>query len=348
MSSEVKKVRSEQMARKEIREATDEKEESPNKGEHPEVDKSLKKEKKDKPLIRLALRTEWDGTGYAGWQFQDNARSLQECLEKALGKLYKGPIRVHGSSRTDAGVHAWGHVCHFDAPSGIPLDRLPLALNSLLPDDIAVQEAQQVAPDFHARFQARGKQYSYYIYRAENRSAFYSRYAYREIRPLDLDKMRSACRLLEGKHDFRGFMAAGGQVKTTVRTLYLVDLEEQGPLLRIRVRGDGFLYNMVRILAGTLLYVGLGKLSLAQLEEVLRVGDRSLAGKTLPACGLFLDEVYYEPNPFLSVEDSPRVTHRVEEGFFLPKGAGRGQAEAESRQKEKEKVNEPATMESRE
>lgn len=252
----------------------------------------------EKPRRRMALLLEWDGTAYAGWQWQANAISLQAVLQKALSKVCAEPIQVTGCSRTDAGVHARGHVSHFETGCQIPVEKLPVALNALLPDDVAVRAAEEVPLDFHARFQAIEKQYSYYIHRGPTRSALLGRYSYRESRALDLEAMREASAVLVGTHDFRCFMAAGGQVKTTVRSLYRVQVEERGDLLRFIVRGNGFLYNMVRIIAGTLLYVGLGKLTVANVEEILASGNRCLAGKTLPARGLFLDEVVYDPPRF--------------------------------------------------
>lgn len=253
------------------------------------------------PMRKLALLLEWDGTTYAGWQFQENALTIQATVEKALYKICGEEIRLSGCSRTDAGVHAWGHVSHFVTRCPIPVDRLPLALNALLPDSISCRSAAEVDADFHARFQTTGKQYSYYIYNSSMPSALYGRYAYHEARPLDLAAMRAAAKIIEGRHDFVCFMAAGGQVKTTVRTIYELRIEPKGKQLRFVVRGDGFLYNMVRIIAGTLLYVGLGKLSVADVEQILDCGRRSLAGKTLPACGLFLDEVYYKTPVFSDV-----------------------------------------------
>lgn len=250
------------------------------------------------PYRTIALLLEWDGTAYAGWQYQENAPSIQGKVEKALTKICGESIRLHGCSRTDAGVHAWGHVSHFKTRCTIPVDRLPVALNTLLPQDISCRDAAVVKDDFHARFQTIGKQYSYYIYNFSRPSALQQRYAYHEKRPLDLQAMMLAAQKIEGKHDFICFMAAGGQAKTTVRTIYSLKLEQTGKRLRFIVRGDGFLYNMVRIIAGTLLYVGLGKLSVADIEQILRSGQRSLAGKTLPACGLFLDEVTYPENLF--------------------------------------------------
>ena len=248
---------------------------------------------------RIALLLEYDGTAYAGWQRQANVRTVQGVVENALAKLCGESVTFYGCGGTDGGVHARGHVSHFNSHCTVPPERLYLALGTLLPDDISVLDAAIVPDTFHARFGSRGKQYSYYIWNNRFRSALLSRYSAHESRALDIDAMHRACDYLIGKHDFRCFMAAGSTAKTTIRTLYKVELSgETGGLLRLTISGDAFLYNMVRIIAGTLLYVGLGKFEPEMIEAMLASGDRTLAGKTLTAAGLFLDEVYYDENPF--------------------------------------------------
>ncbi len=254
---------------------------------------------------RTALLLQFDGTSYAGWQRQANARSVQGTLEACLKKLCKEEITVIGCSRTDAGVHAKQHISHFDSSCTVPEEKLHLALGTLLPEDISVLDAKVVPADFHARFGTSGKQYSYYIWNDRKKSALLSRYSLHESRPLDLEAMRLAASYLVGKKDFRCFMATGSSAKTTVRTLYRVAVEEQGSLLRIVVSGDGFLYNMVRIISGTLLYIGLGKLAPEDVRHMLETGDRTLAGKTLAPQGLFLDEVYYPESPFAEWYNKP-------------------------------------------
>lgn len=250
------------------------------------------------PLRRIAIRADWDGTAYAGWQCQQGVVTLQETLQRALEQILGEPISLTGCSRTDAGVHAHGHVSHFDTRGTIPVHKLPLALNALLPADIGVQAAVEVSPTFHARYQPVAKQYSYFIARSPYRSGLLQRYAYSESRFLDVPAMRAVAAVFVGTHDFRCCMAAGGQVRTTIRTLYDFSVLEEGPCLHFVVRGNGFLYNMVRILAGTLLYVGLHKLDRETVLYALETGDRTLLGKTLPARGLFLDRVEYDPDPF--------------------------------------------------
>lgn len=260
----------------------------------------------ENPLRRLALLMDWDGTDYSGWQVQANAKTIQGTLNQALSRVFGEPVQATGCSRTDAGVHACHHVSHVQTKCRIPVERIPVALNTLLPSDLAVRRAAEVDASFHARYGPISKQYSYWFYRGQLRNALVSRYTYQESRPLDLEAMRQVCCLLQGKHDFKAFQAAGAQTKTTVRTLFELRLEQQGELLRFVVRGDGFLYNMVRILAGTLLYVGLGKLEERAILAALESGQRSLVGKTLPARGLFLDRVFYPDDPFEAVPDASR------------------------------------------
>ena len=243
---------------------------------------------------RIKLVTEYRGTRYAGWQYQDNAPTVQEALEKALEKLLKRSVKLIGCSRTDAGVHALNHVSHFDGICPVPLDKLPLALIPFLPGDVAVKEAQEVDENFHARFSAKGKSYFYQIWNKFYRSALLSPYSYHEPRYLDLEAMHEACKYFIGRHDFSGFMATGSQAKTTVRTIYDLHIENvQDGLIQMKVYGDAFLYNMVRIIAGTLLYVGLGKIEPSSITDIIDSRDRKRAGKTLEAKGLFLEKVYY-------------------------------------------------------
>lgn len=262
----------------------------------------------------LSITLAYQGTAYAGWQIQSNAMTVQACVTQALEKICQETIHLQGCSRTDAGVHAKEHISSFRTHCTIPVEKLPLALNALLPEDIVCLDAQERPEHFHARFDAKGKQYSYYMYLGTYKNPFTFHYAapipFSKKQQLNLNAMREAAQVLQGTHDFRCFQAVGAQTKTTVRTLYAVHVDYvQSPLenpscenalleealyLRIRVRGDGFLYNMVRIIAGTLLYVGLGKLTVEQVQTLLNKKDRTLAGKTMPAQGLFLDRVYYE------------------------------------------------------
>ena len=246
-------------------------------------------------MPRIAFITEFDGTGFAGFQSQENARAVQDVLEKALSELYKTNIRLTGCSRTDAGVHAKCHLSHADVPFVIPEDKFPLAMNALLPDDVAVKKSFYVSDDFSARFDIKGKRYIYRIYSSPTRSPLLDRNAYYcPIKP-DIAKMKAAAAVFAGEHDFAAFCAAGGSQKTTVRRLFGVKVEAKGDdpcLIEIEVSGEAFLYNMVRIIAGTLLYVGLGKIEPSEVASIIEGGDRSMAGKTLPAKGLTLEKVF--------------------------------------------------------
>ena len=216
-------------------------------------------------------------------------------LEKALSELYKTNIRLTGCSRTDAGVHAKCHLSHADVPFVIPEDKFPLAMNALLPDDVAVKKSFYVSDDFSARFDIKGKRYIYRIYSSPTRSPLLDRNAYYcPIRP-DISKMKAAAKVFAGEHDFAAFCAAGGSQKTTVRRLFGVKVSGKGEdpcQIEIEVSGEAFLYNMVRIIAGTLLYVGQGKIEPDEVRNIIESCDRSMAGKTLPAKGLTLEEVF--------------------------------------------------------
>lgn len=243
--------------------------------------------------MRVLITVEYLGTAYCGWQRQSNGVSVQEVLSDALSRLAGRRIAVHGSGRTDSGVHALGHAAHFDIDTRIPVDKIPFAVNALLPSDISVKHARIVADDFNARFDAVAKTYIYKMYKAAHKSPLREPTYCHTPYELELDKMRRAAELIVGKHDFKCFQASGGHVKDTVRTVYSLEVTEKDDEIWIEVRGDGFLYNMVRIIAGTLLYVGIGKLSSDDVKAALDKGDRTLAGKTLEAKGLTLKSVEY-------------------------------------------------------
>ena len=245
--------------------------------------------------MNIALVLSYDGTAYHGWQVQSNGASIQGTLTDALAKLLGAPPYVSGVGRTDAGVHARRYVANFKADCPVPLARLPLALNAFLPPDIAVSAAVEVPEDFDARFQCLKKEYAYYIHPSRLRDPFLARRAYRFAYPLDLDRMRAGARHFVGKQDFAAVRAMGTPVKSTVRTVYWCEAEPCGTeLIRVRVCGDGFLYNMVRAIAGTLIYVGTGKLAPDDVRAALDAGDRAAAGPTLPPQGLFLNRLWYE------------------------------------------------------
>lgn len=281
---------------------------------------------------RILLRVAYDGTNYHGWQVQPNAATIEGELNRVLTQLTGEEIQVTGASRTDAGVHALGNVAVFDTASRIPAEKFSYALNQRLPEDIVIQSSVQVADDFHPRHCDCRKTYEYDILNRTFPLPAYRNTAYFLYGDLDLDAMRKACQAFLGEHDFASFCAAGAQVQTTVRTIYSLEVLEQplgsngrteaqrsqrtqsetielqpdkarlqGPqiqqaperLLTIRVRGNGFLYNMVRIIAGTLVEVGRGHIRPEEIEGIIAACDRAKAGPTAPARGLRLVEIAY-------------------------------------------------------
>ncbi len=242
---------------------------------------------------RLLITIEYDGSHYCGWQRQLNGPSVQQKVEEALLKLTGERITITGASRTDAGVHALGQRAHFDMASAIPADKLPFALNTKLPDDIRVVAGQEVGECFHARFDAAGKQYSYLIYNRRHPSALLRHLSAHASLPLDEAAMARACSYLIGTHDFAAFQAAGGTAKTTVRRIDSASVTRQGDEVRLTLYGTAFLYNMVRIIAGTLIYVGQGRLPENVFEQAIHSKDRLVLGPTAPPQGLCLNRVDY-------------------------------------------------------
>lgn len=241
---------------------------------------------------RVRLWVAYDGTNYHGWQLQENGITVESVLNRALEELLGEEIRVIGASRTDSGVHALENVAVFDTGSPIPAEKICHALNARLPEDIRVQRSEEVGADWHPRHCSSKKTYEYRIYRGEISQPVRRLYTCHIYRELDVDAMRKAASFLEGEHDFKSFCQTGGQNRTTVRRIYRLELEEQGPELVIRVTGAGFLYNMVRIIAGTLMEVGFGRIPPEEIRTILEKRDRSAAGPTAPAQGLTL--VKYE------------------------------------------------------
>ena len=246
-------------------------------------------------MRRIRMIVEYDGTGYSGWQRQLNAMSVQEKLEDALRKLTgEKKLTVTGASRTDAGVHAFSQNVHFDTESRIPAEKFPYALHAFLPEDIRVREAFRVRDDFHARFQAKRKQYRYLFYNSPHASALLRNMTAHVMYKLDENLMRKEAENMIGTHDFAPFAASGSEVKDTVRTIYSVSVERKGNIVEMLVEGNGFLYNMVRILAGTLIGVGSGKLAPGAIKRALESGSRLDLGVTAPACGLTLMRIDYD------------------------------------------------------
>ena len=245
-------------------------------------------------MRRILLTLEYEGTHYAGWQRQLNGPSIQEEVEKALEKTLGQHVGVTGASRTDAGVHALGQRAHFDTDSRIPPAKWPFVLNTLLPRDISVTAARQVPDTLHARFSAQGKRYFYRIHNRPQPSALTRNFSAFVPLPLDAGLMASALPALLGRHDFAAFAAAGHSAKTTVRTIKRAEIIQEDRGFRLVIEGDAFLYNMVRIIAGTLMYVGLHKLPEDAFTQAIETGDRLLLGPTAPPQGLCLNRVFYE------------------------------------------------------
>ena len=232
----------------------------------------------------------YDGTEYHGWQVQPNARTIEGELNRCLSELLQEDIQVIGASRTDAGVHAKGNIAVFDTDARMPAEKISYALNQRLPKDIVIQKSCQVDADFHPRHCDTRKTYSYHIYRGEFPMPLRTRYSYFTYVPLDVTKMREAAAFFLGEHDFKSFCSANTQVESTVRTIEFLDVTEDDQELVITIRGNGFLYNMVRIIAGTLVDVGRGFLAVEDIPDILKACNRERAGQTLPACGLVLEK----------------------------------------------------------
>ena len=244
--------------------------------------------------MRIKLTIEYDGTAYAGWQRQENALAVQQVIEEALTKLTRARVVIAGASRTDAGVHALGQTAHFDTESRIPPDKYAFALNTMLPADIRIRKSEAVSEDFHARFSNKGKRYRYLIYQSPHAGALNRNTHAHVIYPLDDEKMRRELTALIGTHDFAAFAASGSVVKDTVRTIYSASLARRGDELELLVEVSGFLDNMVRIIAGTLISVGAGRLEEGAFARAIQSGNRLDLGVTAPAHGLTLMEVYYK------------------------------------------------------
>lgn len=247
-------------------------------------------------MPNILIRISYDGTGYSGFQLQPNALTIQGELERAIAVIYKRPLRITGAGRTDAGVHARGQAANFRAPFHIAAEKLPHALNAMLPSDIVVTEAAEVPESFHARFSALRKTYSYTLDRSEYPSVFKRLYTMHLPGELNLAAMRSAAALFTGTHDFKAFRVTGGAVIDTTRTLYRVEIDENrgSQLLALSFEGSGFLYRMVRLMTGSLIRVGQGRLTEEELKAALGEGYTKAAGPTAPASGLCLEKVDYD------------------------------------------------------
>ncbi|CDD36175.1 tRNA pseudouridine synthase A 2 [Roseburia sp. CAG:309] len=248
--------------------------------------------------MRVRLVVAYDGTNYHGWQIQNNAISVEEVLQEALRELLREPVELIGASRTDAGVHAQGNVAVFDTDTRIPAEKIAIAVNQRLPEDIRVMKSEQVEDTFHPRYAVSEKTYEYRISNVPIQLPTERLYSYFVYLPLDIEKMQKAAQLFIGEHDFAGFCSAKSQVQTTVRTIYRCEVEKMGHQICIRVTGSGFLYNMVRIIAGTLIEVGLGRRKISTAEEAITKADRALAGPTAPPEGLTLIKIDYKGDTY--------------------------------------------------
>lgn len=245
-------------------------------------------------MRRIKLTVAYDGTNYHGWQFQPGVPTIEGELNRCLSELLKNEIQVIGASRTDSGVHALGNIAVFDTLSQIPAEKIAYALNQRLPEDIRIRKSQEAAPDFHPRKCASRKTYEYWILNEEFINPMERLYAYFTYVPLQEKSMQEGAKYLIGEHDFQSFCAAGSTAETTVRTVYDITVERKENRILIRVTGNGFLYNMVRIIAGTLIEVGKGRFAPEDVKEILEAKDRTKAGPTAPAKGLRLYEYKFE------------------------------------------------------
>ncbi len=233
------------------------------------------------------------GSAYHGWQIQNNSLTIQEIFQKCLSDLLDQPTAVNGCSRTDAGVHAREYVLNFTTDSTITCRGIVFGMNSRLPDDIGVKSCEEVPFDFHARFDCKGKEYEYLIHNSEYKNPFYMNTAYRSWYPIDEKKLDRAAKDFIGEHDFKAMCSAECTKDNTVRTIKSFDVHRQGDMVTFTVSGDGFLYNMVRIMVGTLLFINEGKLEQGDIPRIIQSRDRTKAGRTVPPQGLYLNKVFY-------------------------------------------------------
>jgi len=245
-------------------------------------------------MKNIKLIIEYDGTKYNGWQTQKNGNGIQDLITNAIHQVTGEEIKLNGSGRTDAGVHAIGQTANFKTECSIPVNKFPEAINKYLPKDIVIKEATTVPNDFHARYSVKGKKYMYIVNNSKYRSGLNYNHEYHFNNELDYKSMKKAAEYFEGTYDFKGFMASGSSIKDTIRTIEKVQIKkrEDGQII-FNFTGNGFLYNMVRIMVGTLLDVGVGKIKPEEIKDIIKSKDRTKAGKTVPAQGLYLVEVYY-------------------------------------------------------
>jgi len=245
-------------------------------------------------MKNIAMRVMFNGLSYHGWQVQKDEVTVAGTLESVLSQICQHTVKVHGCGRTDAGVHAELYCANFKTSSGIPTDRLPLAVNALLPSDISVQSAMVVPKNFDANLSCIKKEYTYRLFPSRIRNPFYSGRAYFYPHALNIEAMKKAAECFVGTHDFAAVRSVGTETKTTVRTVFWYEIEKCGDFVEFRACADGFLYNMARAMVGTLLYVSEGKINPVELPSLLEQKDRRLTGPTVPPDGLYLTRIWYE------------------------------------------------------
>ncbi len=244
-------------------------------------------------MKRIKITVAYDGTNYCGWQIQKNGITVEEVLNKTLSKFFGQDITVIGASRTDSGVHALGNVAVFDADVTMPPEKISYAINNLLPDDIRIQKSEEVESSFHPRYCDTRKTYEYKIYNAQFPDPTVRLYSHFVYYHLDEEKMQQGADYLVGEHDFKSFCTPKDDVENTVRTIYFIKVVREGNMVRIIINGNGFLYNMVRIIVGSLMKVGMGMIEPSEIKNILEAKDRTKAGHKAAACGLTLVDIQY-------------------------------------------------------
>ena len=244
-------------------------------------------------MRNIKLTIEYDGKDFNGWQKQPNKLNIQGTIEQAIERITGEKVDLMASGRTDAGVHAIGQVANFKTNSNIPIEKFAIAINSRLKKSIIIKKAEEVPERFHSRYNCKKKTYRYIINNSDMGSAIYRNLEYNIKMPLNLENMKKASKYFEGEHDFSAFKASGTSSKSSVRTIYSADVKKENERIIIELTGNGFLYNMVRIISGTLVEVGLGKIRPEEIKDIIDSKNRQMAGKTLPPYGLYLVEVNY-------------------------------------------------------
>lgn len=244
-------------------------------------------------MKRFLITIQYSGENYSGFQRQENALTIQQVIEQALEKVTKQKVEIFASGRTDAKVNAIAQTAHFDSDTTIPAEKIPFAVNPFLPSDVKITACKQVADSFHARFDVKKKCYEYHCYVSPVELPLINKYSYQLKKQPNIKLMQKASKLLEGTHNFKAFMSSGGQQKTFERTIYYIDVSYKNNDLKIEVCGSGFLYNMVRIIVGTLLEIGYKQKPVEIIQQALQTGDRTILGYLVPAHSLFLKYVKY-------------------------------------------------------